>query len=70
MTSSARFKDEIKPIKEASEVIYDLRPVSAYHFSSAMWSQYLGATLYFSALERGSFSLLLPRMGFSLLLTF
>jgi hypothetical protein len=25
---SARFKDEIKPIKEASEVIYDLRPVS------------------------------------------
>jgi hypothetical protein len=46
------------------------RPVSAYHFSSAMWSQYLEATLYFSALERGSFSLLLPRMGFSLLLTF
>jgi trimeric autotransporter adhesin len=27
-TSSARFKDQIKRMKEASEVIYDLRPVS------------------------------------------
>jgi len=60
MVSSRRFKDEIKPMEQASEVIYQLKPVSFRYKPEIEPARSLGFGLIAEDVEKVNPALVLP----------